>query len=72
MASQYSIAYKENEAEFKNLIAQSRNLLNELVDEEDRAQEMVADTDATPGAAADAEAAKNNAAADQIYATIED
>jgi hypothetical protein len=46
--------------------------LNELVDEEDRAQEMVADTDATPGAAADAEAAKNNAAADQIYATIED
>ena len=33
---------------------------------------MVADTDATPGAGADAEAAKNNAAADQIYSTIED
>ena len=63
MASCYSVAYKENEAEFKNLIAQSRNLLNELVDEEDRAKEMVADTDATP-AAADLDAAKNNAAVD--------
>ena len=63
MASCYSVAYKENEAEFKNLIAQSRNLLNELVDEEDRAKEMVADTDTTP-AAADLDAAKNNAAVD--------
>ena len=33
---------------------------------------MVADTDATPGNGDDLEAAKNNAAADQIYATIED
>lgn len=50
-------------------------MLNELVDEEDRAQEMVADTDATPGDGdrnAELEAAKNNAAADRIFATIDD
>jgi len=70
MQSNYSATFKQNEADFKNLIAQSRNLLNELVDEEDRANDMVADTDATPGD--DLEAAKNNAAADKIYATIDD
>lgn len=33
---------------------------------------MVADTDATPGDGGALEAAKNNAAADRIYATIDD
>jgi hypothetical protein len=76
MQSGFSATFKQNEAEFKHLIAQSRNLLNELVDEEDRANEMVADTDAPePGATpgdGDLKAAKNNAAADKIFATIDD
>ena len=49
----------------------NRDMTIELVDEEERAKEMVADTDATPGNA-DVKAAQNNAAADQIYATIDD
>lgn len=68
MQSGFSATFKQNEAEFKNLIAQSRNLLNELVDEEDRANEMVADTDDTPGGKIEFPTAPQ----DQKFATIDD
>jgi hypothetical protein len=43
MKSMFSEDFKANEAEFKNLIALSRNLLNDLVDDEERAKEIVDD-----------------------------